>query len=213
MCEVIFVNLRSLFILFVCGYMFNSLLSLNSINFGMLCFMFYFYQDIQVSFWILVFDSTVDKWLEWRSVFNERIIGKKQLVFLIEDEDNEVFGYYLHTEIIEKYNEWNKGHNKSFYFNLQSNGRLSKPMKFEISNPFEGGYQLFKNGHVGSAENLIGLGDMWLGKQEFSDLSNCEQHENHFNFHGIQRALCGRQPNYEGEMLFDPQRIIVIQMN
>ena len=41
--------------------MFNSLLSLNSINFGMLCFMFYFYQDIQVSFWILVFDSTVDR--------------------------------------------------------------------------------------------------------------------------------------------------------
>ena len=52
----------------------------------------------------IVFDSDVDNWSVRTSVFNERIIGKKQLVFLIEDKDEgEKFGYYLNTEVVEKY--------------------------------------------------------------------------------------------------------------
>ena len=37
-----------------------------------------------------LFDSNVDDWNVYTSVFNERIIGKKQIVFLIEEEDGEV---------------------------------------------------------------------------------------------------------------------------
>ena len=37
-----------------------------------------------------------------KSVFNERIIGRKQFVFLIEEEGGEKFGYYLNSEVIEK---------------------------------------------------------------------------------------------------------------
>ena len=51
----------------------------------------------------ILFDSTVDDWAMRTSVFDERIIGRKQLIFLIEDEDGEKFGYYLNTEVIEKY--------------------------------------------------------------------------------------------------------------
>ena len=80
----------------------------------------------------IVFDSNVENWSKHTSVLNEKIIGKKQLAFVIEDEEGEIFGYYLNTKIIEK-----KGYqeidNKSFCFNLQSkDNRLSKPMKFEI---------------------------------------------------------------------------------
>ena len=77
----------------------------------------------------IVFDSNVDNWSAYTSVLNDRIIGKKQLVFLIEDEDGEKFGYYLNTEVVEKYDDWIKTDYKSFEFNLVSNGRLQHPMK------------------------------------------------------------------------------------
>ena len=43
----------------------------------------------------VVFDSDEDNWKQDRSVFNDRIIGRNHLVFLIEDEGGEKFGYYL----------------------------------------------------------------------------------------------------------------------
>ena len=43
----------------------------------------------------VIFDSDKDNWSKDTSVFNERIIGKKQLVFLIEDSEGEKFGYEL----------------------------------------------------------------------------------------------------------------------
>ena len=89
----------------------------------------------------LLFDSEIDNWLKYYSVLNERIIGKKQLVFVIENENGEIFGYYLNTEIIEEYKNHETDLN-SFHFNLQSNGRLEKPMKFEIKD-FTKGYILF----------------------------------------------------------------------
>ena len=82
----------------------------------------------------LLFDSTTDNWSPKTSILNEKIIGKRQLVFLIEDEDGEKFGSYLNTKIVEKYYQYQETDNKSFHFNLQSNGRLPKPMKFEIKN-------------------------------------------------------------------------------
>ena len=60
-----------------------------------------------------------------KSIFNERIMGKKQILFLIEDEENgEKFGYYLDTIITEEYNNWIRTYNKTFEFTLDSNGRL-----------------------------------------------------------------------------------------
>ena len=135
------------------------------------------------------------------SVFNERIIGKKQLVFLIEDEDGEKFGYYLNTEVIEKYRDWIETDNKSFEFNLQSNGRIKQPMKFEIENLEWGGYRLYKK----SENYLIRLGDIYLKKENFKNYSCCWKNENWFDYHGIEKALCGKHD-------FTPKRILVIQM-
>ena len=155
----------------------------------------------------IIFDSNVDNWSEDTSVFNERIIGKKQLLFLIEDEDGEKFGYYLNTEVIEKYHKHRETDEKSFHFNLQSNGRLDKLMKFEIIDLKWGGYYLFEKSDRDF--KLITLGDIELKKENNKNLSVCYQNKNRFDYHGIKNALCKKiyPPNS-----FIPIRILVIQM-
>ena len=155
----------------------------------------------------VLFDSTIDDWSQNTSVLNERIIGKKQIVFLIEDEDGEKFGYYLNTEVIEKYGDWIETDNKSFEFNLESNGRLKQPMKFEIKDLKYGGYELY----IKSIGYLIVLGDIYLMKENKKNESYCYQFEDWFDYHGIENALCGKKPYPNGED-FTPKRILVIQM-
>ena len=136
----------------------------------------------------------------------KKMIGKKQLVFLIEDIDGEIFGYYLNTQIVEKYEENIETDAKSFLFNLQSkNNRLPQPMKFEIQNWKECGYKLYNN----SYRNLITLGDIWLCKENTKYASICQRNDCNFNYHGIDNALCGKTGYSD---CFEPERILVIQM-
>ena len=142
------------------------------------------------------------------------------MLFLIEDEDGEKFGYYLNTEVVEKYKEWKETDNKSFEFNLQSNGRLQQPMKFEIIDIKRGGYYLCEK----SAYYLISLGDITLFKGNWKNYSHCYQFGNNFDYHGIKNALCGKThqsnfliiigtPNQWGiTNPFTLKRLIVIQM-
>ena len=58
----------------------------------------------------LLFDSSIDSWIN-TSTLNKKIIGKKELIFLIESEDNELFCYYLNTEIEIQTNTWKKTDN------------------------------------------------------------------------------------------------------
>ena len=155
----------------------------------------------------IVFDSNVDNWKQHTSVLNDRIIGKKQLVFLIEDTDGEKFGYYLNTEVIGKYDIWKKKtDNKSFEFNLESNGRLKSPMKFEIKDLKGGSYCLNRK----HENNLIILGDIELIKENWKNDSFCYQYEWLFDYHGIENALCGKTWNHY--VHFKPKHILVIQM-
>ena len=163
----------------------------------------------------IVFDSNIDDWKENTSVFDEKIMGKKQIVFLIEDEDGEKFGYYLNTQITnEKYAGImpRQTDSKSFEFNLQSNGRLKQPMKFEIRNINEG-YKVSEK----SSSWLISLGDIILLKENMRHESYCWQYEDKFNYHGVEKALCGKkidkivnQRKYG--TTFTPKRILVLQM-
>ena len=151
----------------------------------------------------VLFDSNVDDWSIKTSVLNKRIIGKKQLTFIIEDEDNEIFGYYLNTQIIEEYKKRQKVDNKSFEFNLQSkDNRLSKPMKFEIIN-LNYGIRL----HYVTDEILITLGDIHLMKQNKKNKNYCYEYIHRYNYHEIENALCGKT-----FLKFHPKRILVIQM-
>ena len=96
----------------------------------------------------VIFNSDIDNWSKDTSVLNDRIIGKKQIAIIIEDEDGEIFGYYCNPKIIDYYYkslrlEQAKTDPKSFEFNLESNGRLDKPMKFEIKD-IEHGYYMYE---------------------------------------------------------------------
>ena len=134
---------------------------------------------------------------------NERILGIENFIFVIEDDHNEIFGYYFQL----------KNKEKSFEFNLQSNGRLPKPMKFEIKNLNENGIDLFDKLHW----TLIMLGDIILMKENIKEQSCCIQIEMNFDYHGIEKAICGKTDHSEispglKDNSFIPKRICVIQM-
>ena len=119
----------------------------------------------------------------------------------------EKFGYYLSIKVNERYGYDIETDNKSFEFNLESNGRLQQPMKFEIKDLKWGGYKLKEK----SSDYLITLGDIVLYKENNKNESLCYQFENRFDYHGIYKALCGKTYyNYSG--YFTPKRILVIQM-
>ena len=56
-----------------------------------------------------------------------------------------------------------------------------------------------------SNEELIELGDIWLMKENKKNESYCYQTEYWFDYHGIEKALCGK-------FYFTQKRILVIQM-
>ena len=151
----------------------------------------------------VLFDSIVDAWAYKTTVLDEKIIGKKQLIFLIEDEDGEKFGYYLNSKVDTRwcYTEV-KTDNKAFEFNLESNGRLNEPMKFELTANQCGKYKLY---HKMEDNKLIELGDIILFKEEYKSQSTSKHFEAICYHHGIKYALSGKEH-------FTPKRILVIQM-
>ena len=159
----------------------------------------------------ILFDSNVDDWSPKTSVFDERIMKKKELTFLIEDEDGEMFGYHLSTRIMDRYSERIETDLYSFHFNLQSqNNRLGVPMKFDIIDSKRGGYILYEK--FDDDDYLIRLGNIVLFKENRKNDSYCIQDNQCFEYHGIKNALCGKVKDYKCEY-FVPKRIVVIQMN
>ena len=156
----------------------------------------------------VLFDSTVDNWGKKTSIFNDKIIGKKQLIFLIEDEDGEKFGYYFNPIIPKNHGSSVAADNECFLFNLKSvNQRLSQPMKFEIKNIDFGSLTLFTT----FESNLITLSTIGLYKEEMKNDCCCIQNNN-FDYHGIDNALCGKTLQNDKSKYFIPKRILVIQM-
>ena len=136
---------------------------------------------------------------------------KKHLVFLIEETDGEKFVYYVNTEIgkDERRGAGLRGTDKgSFQFNLESNGRLSGPMKFEVLDTNEIGCELLDNSH----RFLIQLGDMCIIKENC--LVNCAitQYSSSFNYRGTQESMIEIRRGCRSRIAFSIKRFIVIQM-
>ena len=149
-----------------------------------------------------LFDSEVDDWDKETSVFTERIVNRSNLLFIIEDNQKNQFGYYENGRIEEEYVNMMCADEQSFLFNIQSNGRLQKMMKFEIVNVTVG-YNLYDK----SADELIILGGtLMLYKKKLIKFNSCYQDDDDFLYHGIENALTGE------EGAFVPVRILVIQM-
>ena len=121
-------------------------------------------------------------------------------MFLIEDEDGEIFGYYESSNIYKRYGRTEE---ESFHFNLHSvNNRLEQPMKFEVYYWISTGVMMFSKSET---QRIIArLGDIWLSNTKAKDSSWCYESED-FEYHHISSALCGK-------WRFTPKRILAIQM-
>ena len=145
-------------------------------------------------------------WNQNTSVFNERIEGKSNLIFLIEDEEKNKFGGFVDIQIAPF--NWLKT-NEMFLFSLQSNGRLKEMMKFDKNPNNGGGFWLDRK----NDPYLFGFGsgsgsnqDIDITKSNTKNISICCQ-TNCYEYNGIQNALRGTNSQ------FSPKRILVIQMN
>ena len=128
-------------------------------------------------------------------------------MFLIEDNNNEMFGFYFNKQIPlnEKYSETDK----SFYFILNSK-RKSSSLKFNIESYKRYGIHLFSK----RSYKLIRFGDISLFKEDFKEKSYCRgingSHDG--KYYGITNGLCGIDKRNNGQLFFIPKRILVIQM-
>lgn len=77
----------------------------------------------------VIFDSEVDNWDSGRD-FSNYIIGKSNLLFMINDIQNNRFGGYISSQITRP--DTYIADSNAFIFSLNSNGRLSTPTKFNI---------------------------------------------------------------------------------
>ena len=156
----------------------------------------------------IIFDSKKDHWNLKQSIFNSQIIGKKQLLFLIENDENEIFGYYLHNKIIEKYSEKILVDKNSFHFTLHSK-QIKSPIKFEIIDNTLAGYQLYEQRN----NYLIELGDIIIMKEELKKKSFATHSIKIFNYHGLSNGLFGKKKSIDGCLYFTPKRIVILQFN
>ena len=149
----------------------------------------------------VIFDSEKDNWNQNTSVLNEKILGKSKVVFIVEDTDGDIFGYYFNTQIIEKYHDWIQTDYKSFEFSLKSrNNRLQKRMKFEIKDLNCGGIYLWRN----TDNDLIRIGNIQMIKQH-SNRSNCLYYTDRFEYNEIENPLSSND-------YFETKRLVVVQM-
>ena len=150
----------------------------------------------KLTFKKVIFDSIIDNFDDL-TIFNERISGKSKLFFVIEDIDDEIFGYYLDNEIT------NPKVGKCFHFNFNSNGRLNGPMKFQSINPYDTyGSYIRKR----TDDTLIKLGDIHLMKSENWVDGECLENSEDFNYNNERHSLCGKH------LFFHVYKLVVIQM-
>ena len=157
----------------------------------------------------IIFNTDNDHWLHESSELNRRIIGKKQLLFLLETQNGELFGIYENTEISQTPMAWASTNDKSFVFNLRSNGRFETPIKYEYTT---GAFAYLL--HFRKDIKLISLSNIALYKSV--------DKEGYYycptwcvDFQSKEYPLCEGEKKKENEkvqVLFKWKRMIVIQM-
>ena len=158
-----------------------------------------------------LFDTMFDDWTN-SDTLNNRILLKRKLLFVVEDETCEKFGYYFDTTVQCKTTEGKKvdTNDKTFHFNISSRNRLTQPMKFPITNCKFGGIGLYHQRNP----ILIELGNIVLYTKDYKNDSYCYQNTYNFDYKRIPNALCGKTKH--GKHLvgqsFKLSRLVVIQM-
>ena len=152
----------------------------------------------------IIFDTNKDEWNK-NTKFEEIMFGKKHLIFVIEDDQNNKFGYYFDI-MIHSIDKYVKG-NKSFLFSLKSNGRINGMMKFE---------EISGNGfyiHSNSNSKLFEInGGIDVYKEYKKNESTVYYYDYCFDYHGITKAFHPKLEKNGDRQYFTPKRITVIQM-
>ena len=149
----------------------------------------------------IVFDSDIDNWNSGRE-FSQYIIGKSNLLFMIDDVENNRFGGYISSKITNSDIYINDSN--AFIFSLKSNGRLNHPMKFPINNSEFAFTSITANDRYIFA--FGGGYDIKLDKKETSYMAN--SNPSSYNFGSNRNVLYGKiYPNR-----FTPKRWVVYQM-
>lgn len=149
----------------------------------------------------MIFDSDVDNWDTGKD-FSNYIIGKSNLLFMINDEQNNRFGGYISSQIT-KPDTYIKD-SQAFIFSLNSNGRLSTPTKFGINSPSSAFISI--TNHERYILAFGGGYDLKLDKKSTSYMSN--SNPSSYNFGQNNNALYGK--TYPDR--FTPKRWLVYQM-
>ncbi|BFU25565.1 predicted protein [Entamoeba histolytica] len=147
----------------------------------------------------ILFDSDIDNWNEYTSVFDQKIMNKENIIIIIEDEDGNKFGGYVNSKV-DKVDSWIYD-SKSFVFSLESNGRIEGMKKFDIIKDQQHAFWLCSQ----SSDRLFKFEsyDIYLYKENNKTYSYCKQSS--FEYEGISNALCGKYH-------FTPKQIIAIEM-
>ena len=152
----------------------------------------------------IIFDSNVHKWKEYESEFDDLILNKQNLLFLIETDDNIKFGGFISSKI-DKIKKTISDSN-AFLFTFEDN----KPMKFDILKDKKNcAFGLWNK----SSDGLFDIGnqDILIYKQNWVESSIYQEDRSSFDYQGIENALIGKTV-YDISMSFEPNRILVIQM-
>ena len=148
----------------------------------------------------VLFDSNKDNWSQNTSVFDSKIMNKSYMAFIVEDHDNNKFGYFLNGTANTN-ESWIKTQG-SFNFSLKSNGRINSMMKFEEGSGCSGSFLSYNKSNV----YLLSIcSSFYIYKENNKQNSNCST-LGCFNCHGITNPLRGTTDK------FSPKRITVIQM-
>ena len=150
----------------------------------------------------IVFDSDIDNWNSGRE-FSQYIIGKSNLLFMIDDVENNRFGGYINSKITNSDIYINDPN--AFIFSLKSNRRLNRPMKFQINSP--GNAFISITTHERYIFAFGGGYDIKLDKKETSYMAN--SNPSSYNFGSNRNALYGKIYPHR----FTPKRWVVYQMS
>ena len=140
-------------------------------------------------------------------MLEEKLGNREKLLFLIEDINNNKFGYYFNGTVNNNNGSWMKS-SGCFTFSLKSNRRLNGMKKFEEKKSCFGLDVRNK-----SADTLFGINyGFWIRKENNKVNSEIEEDNSCFDFHGLSNVFLSNSAttNY---IKFTPRKIIVIQMN
>lgn len=153
----------------------------------------------------IVFDSDHQQWSDRLNTFPSYVCNRKNLVFVIEDTNNNKFGAYIDAEIVSYGSTVDDlvTDQKAFVFTLKSNGRINNMMKFDIRNA-DNACIVFDE----HSQALIKFGnDICVLRMENKE--KCWVKQSAFDYRGMTSVLIGKRypQNY-----FTPRRFVVLQM-